>query len=50
MSDLDCIRAKEINSYTEVNNVVIHIVNEIMANGLNHGRFRLLLDEEEYTF
>ena len=35
---------------TEVMNVVIQIVNKIMAKGLNHRRFRALLDEVESTY
>nr|XP_057943039.1 general transcription factor II-I repeat domain-containing protein 2A-like [Doryrhamphus excisus] len=35
---------------TEVMNVVIQIVNKILANGLNHRQFRALLDEVESTF
>ncbi|KAK0152202.1 General transcription factor II-I repeat domain-containing protein 2 [Merluccius polli] len=34
---------------TEVMNVVIQIVNKIMANGLNHRQFCLLLDDVEST-
>uniref|UniRef100_A0A8C9ZDY1 SPIN-DOC-like zinc-finger domain-containing protein n=1 Tax=Sander lucioperca TaxID=283035 RepID=A0A8C9ZDY1_SANLU len=35
---------------TEVMNVVIQIVNKIMAKGLNHRQFRSLLDELESTY
>ena len=35
---------------TEVMNVVIQIVNKIMAKGLNHRQFRALLDEVESTY
>ncbi|KAI5088835.1 general transcription factor II-I repeat domain-containing protein 2-like, partial [Silurus meridionalis] len=35
---------------TEVINVVIQIVNTIMAKGLNHRQFRLLLDELESSY
>ncbi|XP_015684326.1 general transcription factor II-I repeat domain-containing protein 2B-like [Protobothrops mucrosquamatus] len=35
---------------TEVMNVVIQIVNKIMAQGLNHRQFRLLLEEVESTY
>lgn len=35
---------------TEVMNVVIQIVNKIMAKGLNHRQFRLLLDELESAY
>ncbi|KAL1007606.1 hypothetical protein UPYG_G00089010 [Umbra pygmaea] len=36
--------------YTEVMNVVIQIVNKIMAKSLNHRQFRSLLDELESTY
>ncbi|KAM3848390.1 general transcription factor II-I repeat domain-containing protein 2-like [Vipera latastei] len=35
---------------TEVMNVVIQVVNNIMAQGLNHCQFRLLLEEVESTY
>uniref|UniRef100_A0A3B4C9Y8 HAT C-terminal dimerisation domain-containing protein n=1 Tax=Pygocentrus nattereri TaxID=42514 RepID=A0A3B4C9Y8_PYGNA len=35
---------------TEVMNVVIQIINKIMAKGLNHRQFRSLLDEVESTY
>ncbi|KAM3838578.1 general transcription factor II-I repeat domain-containing protein 2A-like [Vipera latastei] len=35
---------------TEVMNLVIQIVNKIMAQGLNHRQFRLLLEEVESTY
>ena len=35
---------------TEVMNIVIQIVNKIMAKGLNHRQFRALLDEVESTY